>query len=71
LPLLVIGDKVLAQTGAQNRYAAKLAGLVPDDQFAAAYCDSIYEAAMEMSNDPTNVNPIVNVFTGALLWWWI
>ena len=62
-----VNGTVIAQTGAQNRYAAKLAGLYPEDPLEAAYCDSIYEAAMEMSVAPTNVNPIVNVYTGELL----
>ena len=67
LPIMTVGDTSIAQTGAQNRYAAKLAGLIPADALDAAYCDSIYEAAMEMSNNPSNINPIVNVFTGACI----
>ena len=65
LPLMDVDGKQIFQTGAQCRYAARLAGLVPGEGFLdAAYADSIYETAVEMSNSPTNVNPIVNIYKG-------
>jgi len=65
LPVMEVDGKPIYQTGAQCRYAAKLAGLVPGEGFLdAAYADSVYEAAVEMSNSPTNINPIVNIYSG-------
>ena len=66
LPVLVVNDTVLAQSGSIMRYVAGLAKLVPDDPLEAARCDSVFEAAQELacSGHPVNVNPIVNVFRG-------
>ena len=53
---------LLAQSGSINRYLAKLANCAPEDPLAAAECDMWHEAAMEL----TTVNPVVNVFRGAM-----
>jgi glutathione S-transferase len=66
LPILLVNDTVLSQSGSIMRYIAGLAKLVPDDPFEAARCDSVFEASQELatSGSPGNVNPIVNVFKG-------
>jgi len=56
LPLLVVNGQILAQSGAIVRYTAGLAGLTPTDPFLAAHCDSIFEAAQEL----TSVNDLIN-----------
>ena len=66
LPLLVVDDEVIAQSGSIVRYCASLTDLLPADAIARAKCDMIYEAAAELttSGAPCNVNPIVNIFKG-------
>ena len=60
LPALCIDGKILCQSGACTRYAARMAGCVPEDPLEAAHCDMIFEAAQELAA----CNPIVNVFRG-------
>ncbi len=67
LPLLVVDDQPpLAQSGAIMRYVCKnfVPKLVPEDAMKAARCDALFEASEELVTNPTNVNPIVNVFRG-------
>jgi len=66
LPLLEVNENgkktLLAQSGTINRYLAKLAHCAPEDPLAAAECDMWHEAALELAT----VNPVVNVFRGAM-----
>ena len=49
LPALVVDGQFLCQSGSCTRYAAQVAGCVPSDPFAAAVCDSVFEAAQELA----------------------
>ena len=61
LPILVVDGQILAQQAAFLRYAASLVpGMIPDDKFQAAMCDSIFQATEELGT----VNPLVNVYSG-------
>lgn len=61
LPILELDDKrLLCQSGAIDRYIAKLCKLMPEDAYESALVDSYYEAAEELNA----INPIVNVFRG-------
>mmetsp|Transcript_10457 Transcript_10457/g.8060 ORF Transcript_10457/g.8060 Transcript_10457/m.8060 type:complete len:210 (-) Transcript_10457:155-784(-) len=62
LPVMDIDGERLGQSGALSRYCAKLAGLYPSDPLAALRADEIFEMGQEMSE----MNPIVNIFTGEL-----
>ena len=44
LPILMVGDRVISQSCAISRYAAKVAGLYPSDDFEAALSDTIVDA---------------------------
>mmetsp|Transcript_50791 Transcript_50791/g.129244 ORF Transcript_50791/g.129244 Transcript_50791/m.129244 type:complete len:268 (+) Transcript_50791:94-897(+) len=60
-PVLKIpGFRTVAQSGALARYAAKQAGVYPQDPIACAMSDSIYELAQELCT----INPLVNCFVG-------
>lgn len=58
LPTMNINNKVIAQSGALIRYAAKLSNVVPDDIIQIAEADMIVELAQEMNL----INPILNWF---------
>ena len=62
LPLLELDDKrILAQSGAIDRYMAGLCKLLPEDPIDLAYVNSFYEAAEELNS----INPIVNLWKGS------
>ncbi|XP_064081365.1 hematopoietic prostaglandin D synthase-like isoform X2 [Macrobrachium nipponense] len=48
LPVLMIDGKPLVQSVAIARYVAKEAGLVPEDNLDAAYCDALVDTCSEM-----------------------
>lgn len=48
LPMLKHGDLTIAQSGAINRYCAKLAGLYPSDAQEAAICDMFIEECVDI-----------------------
>lgn len=48
LPVLMVDDKVLRQSMAIARYVAREAGLVPQDNLEAAFCDSLVETVSEI-----------------------
>ncbi|GAX85945.1 hypothetical protein CEUSTIGMA_g13361.t1 [Chlamydomonas eustigma] len=50
VPVLEIDGKPLAQSAAIERYAAKLAGLIPDDVFAAAKVDEAHALITEIQD---------------------
>ena len=63
LPLLEVGGKggrIIAQSGAINRYVAGLSGLVPADPVDAAFCDMVYETSQELFK----IQPICNLWAG-------
>jgi len=61
LPVLEINSgTLLGQSGAINRYIAKLAGLYPENPLLAAQADCIADTAEDLSS----INPITNVFRG-------
>merc|ERR1711915_399529 len=43
LPVLMVDDMALPESLAIARYAAKCAGLVPEDDLEAAYCDALVD----------------------------
>ncbi|HAN32306.1 MAG TPA: hypothetical protein DCQ06_11980 [Myxococcales bacterium] len=50
LPVLYVGDEVIAQTGAIARYCGRLAGLYPhDDPLKAARVDAVIDAATDIT----------------------
>lgn len=50
LPVLMVGDEVIPQTGAIARYCGKLAGLYPEnDPLAAARVDAVLDAATDIT----------------------
>ncbi|XP_071528343.1 hematopoietic prostaglandin D synthase-like [Panulirus ornatus] len=51
LPLLVVDDKTLPQSLAIARYLAKQAGLVPQDDLEAAFCDALADTLSEMMHE--------------------
>eukprot|EP00927_Polykrikos_kofoidii_P077609 TRINITY_DN74540_c0_g1_i1.p1 TRINITY_DN74540_c0_g1~~TRINITY_DN74540_c0_g1_i1.p1 ORF type:complete len:250 (-),score=40.47 TRINITY_DN74540_c0_g1_i1:69-818(-) len=60
-PVLEIpGYRMVAQSGALARYAAKRAGAYPSDPAVCALSDSAYELAQELCT----INPLVNCFVG-------
>mmetsp|Transcript_6620 Transcript_6620/g.15170 ORF Transcript_6620/g.15170 Transcript_6620/m.15170 type:complete len:259 (-) Transcript_6620:97-873(-) len=58
--LQVPGYRTIAQSGALSRYAAKCAGIYPEDPIEGALSDSIYELGQELCT----INPLVNCFVG-------
>lgn len=48
LPVMTHGDVKLAQSGAINRYCARLAGLYPEDPVEASKCDMMMDEAMDI-----------------------
>lgn len=49
LPVLDVDGKLLAESGAIDRYVAKLVNLYPDDPWEAALADQAYEFGSELS----------------------
>lgn len=54
-------EVVVAQSGSIARFAAKLAGVYPDDPVRCARSDAVFEAAAEMCT----INPLINCYTGS------
>lgn len=50
LPILRVGDLVISQNNAINRYVGHLAGLYPTDPLAAACCDEALEALEDVNH---------------------
>mmetsp|Transcript_9774 Transcript_9774/g.11134 ORF Transcript_9774/g.11134 Transcript_9774/m.11134 type:complete len:212 (+) Transcript_9774:167-802(+) len=50
LPVLYVGDKVVAQSGGIVRFAAKKAGLYSDDDYKAAKIDEVIDYATDITN---------------------
>lgn len=48
VPVLEIDDKVVTQTNAMCRYVGKMAGLYPQDDLQALYCDEAMEAVEDL-----------------------
>ncbi|CAL4164317.1 unnamed protein product, partial [Meganyctiphanes norvegica] len=48
LPVLMVDDKPLPESLAISRYIAKQAGLVPEDDLEAAYCDAIVDTLVAL-----------------------
>ncbi|XP_069187458.1 hematopoietic prostaglandin D synthase-like isoform X2 [Procambarus clarkii] len=48
LPVLIVDGKTLPQSLAIARFAAKKAGLVPEDDLEAAFCDALADTAFEL-----------------------
>lgn len=48
LPVLMVGDKPLPQSLAQARFAAREAGLIPENSLDAAYCDALVDTIEEL-----------------------
>ncbi|MCE2196778.1 hypothetical protein GQ599_09550, partial [Streptococcus thermophilus] len=48
LPVLIVDGKTLPQSLAIARFAAKKAGIVPDDDLEAAYCDALADTLFEL-----------------------
>lgn len=55
LPVLMVGESPLPQSAAIARYAAKEAGLVPEDNLAAAYCDALVDTLLEVLKEVFSV----------------
>ncbi|XP_071528797.1 hematopoietic prostaglandin D synthase-like [Panulirus ornatus] len=51
LPVLVVDDKTLPQSLAIARYLAKQAGLVPQDDLDAAFCDALADTLYEITSE--------------------
>ena len=63
LPILAIDDKVIAQSGAIDRFAAsqvKTPGFVPADPVTKAMCDMVYDT----HHDLFKIMPLVNLWSG-------
>jgi len=50
LPVLEVGDEVVSQSNAINRYVGKLGNLYPSDPWQAALCDETMEAVEDITN---------------------
>ena len=50
LPVLRVGDVVLSQCNAINRYVGKLTGLYPEDALEGARCDEVMEALEDVNH---------------------
>ena len=50
LPVLEVGEQVVSQSNAINRYVGKLGDLYPSDPWQAALCDEIMEAVEDITN---------------------
>lgn len=50
MPLLEVDGKSVAQSNTINRYVGKLAGLYPKDDWQAALCDEIMDAAEDIGS---------------------
>lgn len=51
----------IAQSGSISRYVAKLTGLYPSDPIVAAFSDSVFEMAQDLT---TQINRIANLYSG-------
>ncbi|KAG0727561.1 Hematopoietic prostaglandin D synthase [Chionoecetes opilio] len=51
VPVLMVDDKALPQSLAIARYAAKLTGLVPEDNYDAAMCDSVSNTLSDVTGE--------------------
>merc|ERR1711936_812912 len=63
LPILAVDDKVIAQSGAIDRFAAsqvKTPGFVPADPVTKALCDMVYDT----HHDLFKIMPLVNLWSG-------
>lgn len=54
VPVLHIGDLQITQSDAISRYAGKLAGLYPDDDFQALLCDEVMGALEDVNTKVGN-----------------
>jgi len=50
VPVLEIDGVEVAQSNALNRYVGKMAGLYPDDDLQALYCDEVMDAIEDISH---------------------
>lgn len=50
VPVLEIDGQVVSQSNALSRYAGKKAGLYPEDEMQALYCDEVMGAAEDLTN---------------------
>lgn len=50
LPVLDIDGSLVTQSNAMSRYVGKLAGLYPEDDLQALYCDEVMDAIEDMSH---------------------
>lgn len=51
VPVLMVDNTPLPQSLAIARYAAKLTGLVPEDNFDAALCDAMADTLSDISGE--------------------
>ena len=50
LPVLYVDNQVVTQSNALTRHVGKLAGLYPDDELQALYCDEVMDAVEDLTH---------------------